>query len=238
MRWIGISARNTQSDTWSHNDNLSVIKGSDPAWKTPVYMETGGDRSFPSQRRKGEDREWGSTWKTVLCIVLGDCLTASSVLNLEVIDNPIPKSSESIQLWKPEAWFLRGVPSEGFCYQGWKEQARGGGEGRFTPAHREAPCCSPHQPHRPSWGDLLLQQVRALNGCCCFGLHLVLPSLLPRVRYTPPHGFSWHQSVSLWENKLPKGCINSSVSEAGGAACLVEYLYKVHKVLGSTSKTA
>lgn len=102
MRWIGISARNTQSGTWSHNDNLSVIKGSDPAWKTPVYMETGGDRSFPSQRRKGEDREWGSTWKTVLCIVLGDCLAASSVLNLEVIDNPIPKSSESIQLWKPE----------------------------------------------------------------------------------------------------------------------------------------
>lgn len=67
-----------------------------------MYMETGGDRSFPSGRREGEDREGGSRWKTVLCIVLGDCLAASSVLNLEVTDNPIPKSSESIQLRKPE----------------------------------------------------------------------------------------------------------------------------------------
>lgn len=44
---------------------------------------------------ESKGREGGSRWRTVVCIVLGDCLIASPVLNLEVIDNPIPKSSES-----------------------------------------------------------------------------------------------------------------------------------------------
>lgn len=44
--------------------------------------------------REGQDGEQFC----VLCWVT----VVSSVLNLEVIDNPIPKSSESIQLRKPE----------------------------------------------------------------------------------------------------------------------------------------
>lgn len=149
-------------------------------------METGGDRSLPPWGREGKTREGGPRWKTVLCVVQGDRLVASSVLNLEVIDGPIPKSSESIQQLKPELTEKAAAT---------KAEKRSRGR-RVTLTHRAPLCCSVSATQTCP-GDLPQRPVLARGCCCCFGLQPVVPCLLLQLLHTHPPPTASHGSSLL-----------------------------------------
>lgn len=125
-------------------------------------------------------------------MVLSDCLIESSVLSLEAMDNPNPKSSESIQLLKPELDSCMELTVKVPATKAHKSKQ--GEEVRWTPTHREPLCCFLGQWLRSSEGDLPHHQVLAPACGSCFGLQPIVPSLLPQILRTG----AGHRTRLMW----------------------------------------